>query len=119
MTHSATGNFEVTSWTEEAAPELEGTSKVSIARIGQRFTGGVEAETVADMVMTYREDGSADFLGFQRVAGQIAGRHGSFVLQAIGKFESGEATTAFSVVPGSGNGDLADLRGTGTAVAPT
>jgi hypothetical protein len=69
--------------------------------------------------MTYREDGSADFLGFQRVAGQIAGRRGSFVLQAIGNFEGGAARTALSVVPGSGTGDLAGLRGTGTAVAPT
>jgi hypothetical protein len=54
------GEFEVTSWSEEPAAGLEGTVKVTTARIGQRFSGGIEAETIADMVMTYRPDETAD-----------------------------------------------------------
>ena len=61
------GVFEVTSWSEEESTGLEGTAKVTSARIGQRFSGGIEAETIADMVMTYRDDGTADFVGYQRV----------------------------------------------------
>jgi hypothetical protein len=118
MTREAKGDFEVTSWSEEPAPGLEGTSKVTVARIGQRYTGDIEADTVSDLVMTYREDGTADYLGFQRVLGHFDGRKGSFVLQATGTFDGGEATTTLSVVPGSGKGDLAGLSGTGTAVAP-
>jgi hypothetical protein len=112
------GTFEVTSWDETPAPELEGALKVSVASIGQRFSGGVEAETVTDTVMTYRDDGTADFIGYQRVVGQIGGRKGSFVLQSIGTYDGSVARSSVSVVPGSGTADLAGIDVRGTTAAP-
>jgi hypothetical protein len=87
---------------------------VTRARFGQRFAGGIEADTLTNTVMTYREDGTADYLGFQRAVGDIDGRAGSFVLQLIGAYNGSEARATTSVVPGSGTGDLARLRGSGT-----
>jgi hypothetical protein len=118
MTDHVDGSFEVTSWNEETIDGLDQAGKVTRARIGQRFAGGITAETVFDTVMTYREDGTADFLGFQRVVGRLGGREGSFVLQSIGTFDGKEARATTSVVPDSGRGALAGLRGTGTSVAP-
>ena len=118
MSEHAEGTFEVTSWSEEQASGLDGTAKVTRATFGQRFSGGVEADTVADTVMTYREDGTADYVGFQRVLGRIGGRAGSFVLQAIGGFDGRVARADLTVVPGSGTGDLAGLRGKGAAEVP-
>jgi hypothetical protein len=112
------GAFEVTSWSEDQAPRLDGTRKVATARIGQRFTGGVDAETIADMVMTYAEDGTAEFVGYQRVQGRVAGRSGTFVLRGIGRYDGAEARTELDVVPGSGTGELAGIRGRGLASAP-
>jgi hypothetical protein len=118
MTEHVEGAFEVTSWSEEPAEGLDGTAKVTRATFGQRFSGGIEADTVADVVMTYREDGTADYLGFQRVLGELDGRKGSFVLQSIGAFDGQVARADVTVVPGSGTGDLAGLRGTGWSEVP-
>lgn len=118
MKEHVEGTFEVTSWDETPAKELDGALKVSVASIGQRFSGGIEADTVADTVMTYRDDGTADFLGYQRVVGQIGGRKGSFVLQSIGTYDGNEARSEISVVPGSGTEDFAGIDGKGSSSAP-
>ncbi|HEX3567822.1 MAG TPA: DUF3224 domain-containing protein, partial [Acidimicrobiales bacterium] len=86
MSIKVEGSFEVTSWSEEQADGLDNTGKVSRATIGQHFDGGIEAETIADMVMTYREDGTAEFVGFHRVQGRVEDMAGSFVLQATGSY---------------------------------
>jgi len=91
--------------------------RVTTARIAQRFTGGIQAETVADMVMTYRPDGTADYVGHHRVLGRLRGRSGSFVLQANGTFDGTEARTEFEVIPGSGTGELDGIAGSGSAAA--
>lgn len=117
MTEHLEGAFEVTSWSEEPAPGLEGTVKVTTARIGQRFTGGIEADTIADMVMTYRPDGTAEFTGHHRISGRAGQRAGSLVLRALGSYDGSQARTSFEVIAGSGTGDLAGVTGSGAAAA--
>lgn len=117
MTEHVEGAFEVTSWSEEPAPGLEGTVKVTTARIGQRFSGGIEADTAADMVMTYRPDGTAEFVGHHRLLGSVGERSGSFVLRAAGSYDGTQARTDFEVITGSGTGQLAGVAGSGTAAA--
>lgn len=117
MSVKVEGSFEVTSWSEEQASGLEETGKVSRATIGQRFDGGIEAETIADMVMTYREDGTAEFVGYHRVQGRVDERAGSFVLRATGSYDGTDARTNFEVVDGSARGELSGLLGTGTGSA--
>lgn len=112
------GSFEVTSWSEEPAADLAGAAKVTVASIGQRFTGGIEAETIADMVMTYREDGTADFVGYQRVRGRIGKDSGSFVLQSVGGYDGNAARSQLTVVSGSATDALAGLEGSGSSEAP-
>jgi hypothetical protein len=70
------------------------------------------------MVMTYRDDGTADFVGYQRLEGRIGDKEGTFVLQGLGQFDGAEARTRFEVVPGNSTGELTGLRGSGLAVAP-
>lgn len=111
------GEFNVTSWTEEPATGLEGTVKVTVATIGERFSGGIEADTIADMVMTYLPEGTAEFTGYHRVVGHIGERLGTFVLRATGIYDRSQATTNFEVVADSGTGDLNGLAGSGKADA--
>ncbi len=118
MGQSVIGVFEVSSWSEEPASGLDGTAKVTTARIGQRFSGGLEAETVFDAVMTYRDDGTAEFVGHQRVVGAVGDKSGTFVLRGIGTFDGKEARTDLEVIPGTGTGDLVGLRGSGSSAAP-
>ena len=111
------GSFEVTSWDENPVEGLEDTAKVTAVAIGQRFTGDIEADTAANMVMTYREDGTADFVGYHRVQGRIGDKEGSFVFHASGGFDGTQARTNFDVVDGSGRGDFADVTGSGSSAA--
>jgi hypothetical protein len=65
--------------------------------------------------MMYRNDGSATFVGLERVVGRIGSKSGTFVLQRLGVFESGQAKESYSVIPGSATGDLRGLRGDGSS----
>jgi hypothetical protein len=65
--------------------------------------------------MAYASDGSATFVGLERITGELAGKAGSFVLQRTGVFEGGVAKESYSVVPGSGTGALKGLKGEGTS----
>ena len=65
--------------------------------------------------MMYRSNGSATFLGFERVVGRIGEKAGTFVLQRTGVFENGQAKEAYVVVAGSGTGDLSGIEGDGNS----
>jgi Protein of unknown function (DUF3224) len=62
-----------------------------------------------------RNDGSATFVGLERVVGRIGGKSGTFVLQRIGIFEGGLAKESYSVIPGSATGELLGLIGDGSS----
>lgn len=59
-------------------------------------------------------DDSASFVGLEHVNGGIAGKSGSFVIQHNGTFADGKLKSNWFVVPGSGTGELRNLRGEGT-----
>ena len=85
------------------------------AVVTKTFTGDIEGEGQVEYLMMYRSDGSASFVGLERVVGRIAGKAGSFVLQRSGIFEGGVAKESYSVIPGSGTGELQGLSGEGTS----
>lgn len=65
--------------------------------------------------------GAADapvyYTSVEHFTGTLHGRTGTFVAQGKGTFADGVADTAWFIVPGSGTGELAGLRGDGTATA--
>jgi len=79
------------------------------------FTGDIEGEGQVEYLMMYLKDGSATFVGLERVVGRIGAKTGTFVLQRIGVFENGQAKESFSVIPGSATGELQGLRGHGSS----
>jgi len=112
------GAFQNTSWEEDTVEELDGGAKLTRASVTQDFTGDVEGNGAVQWLMAYRADGTAHFVGLQRVRATIAARTGTFVLETIGEFDGKVASWTATVVPGSGSGDLADLSGEGTFEAP-
>ena len=113
MRTRATGTFEVKTWDEKPYDESGGGAKLTRARVTKSFHGDIEGEGTLEYLMAYRGDGSASFVGLERVVGQVGGRSGSFVLQHGGTFEGGTAKVTWLVVPGCGTGDLRGLRGEG------
>ena len=113
MKHHANATFEVKSWDEKPFHEIEGGGKLTEARVTKSFQGDIEGESTLIYLMVYSIDGSASFVGAERVVGRLAGRSGSFVLQHGGTYEGGVAHTKWSVVKGSGTGELKGLSGEG------
>lgn len=117
MTARAEGTFTVTSWEEDTYQELEGKAKLTKAQVGYRLSGDIDGQATWAAVMYYRGDGTAEYTGLQQVTGQIAGREGTCVMVADGSYADGQARGTWRVIPGSGTGALAGLRGSGTSVA--
>jgi Protein of unknown function (DUF3224) len=119
MSTRATGTFRIQGWDEKPYAEIEGGRKLTQASVKQAFAGDVEGEGSVEWLMCYRPDETADFVGLQRIVGQIEGRSGSLVLlQTEGTFDGKEARGRLSVVPGSGTGELDGLCGRGEFSAP-
>lgn len=115
MTQTANARFAITSWDEKPYSESSGLPKLTRATVKKTFTGDIEGEGQVDYLMMYRSDGTATFIGLERVTGQVGGRTGTFVLQRTGVFEGGQAKESYSVVPGSATGELRGLVGEGSS----
>jgi hypothetical protein len=117
MSGTAKGSFQVSRWEENPYEEIDGGSKLTKVSIGQDFSGDLEAALAWEGQMYYRPDGTAVYTGLQRFVGTLDGREGSFVATTSGGYDGETATTDWTVVSGSGTGDLAGIEGTGTASA--
>ncbi len=113
MKNNANARFAIKSWDEKPYSEGPELPRLTRATVTRTFTGDIEGEGQVEYLMMYRSDGSAAFVGLERVVGRIAGKAGSFVLQRTGLFEGGQAKESYSVISGSGTGELRGLRGEG------
>ena len=68
---------------------------------------------MVEFLQAARSDGSASFVGIERVTGTVAGRNGTFLLQDAGTVQDNIVSGDWFVIPESGTGKLAGLRGTG------
>jgi hypothetical protein len=112
------GEFEVTSWDEDTYQKLGGERKLTKASVTQKFTGDLSGSGSVEWLMCYADDGKARFVGFQRIESIAAGRVGSVVIESNGKFDGKKAAGTWSVLPGSGEGDLEGITGKGRFEAP-
>ena len=109
----AKATFAVNAWEEKPYNEMNGLPKLTRAGVTKSYQGDITGDGKLEYLMMYRDDGSASFIGLERVVGSVAGRSGSFVLQHSGTFKGGVATVTLVVVPDSGTGELRGLRGNG------
>lgn len=115
---NATGTFEITSGSEDPYEETQDGVKLTRASGTQRFTGDIEGDGSVEWLMCYLPDRSATFVGLQRIDGSVDGHSGSFVMQAVGMHDGKQSKATWSVVTGSGTGELASISGEGSFHAP-
>jgi Protein of unknown function (DUF3224) len=109
----ATGRIDVKTYEPQPYEEAdEGPNLVEI-HVSETFSGDIDGEGVARFLQAVRKDGSASFVGIERVTGSIGGRTGSFLLQDAGTLEGNTVKGDWFVIPGSGTRDLSGLRGEG------
>lgn len=115
-TGKASGGFTIKAWDEQPWAELDQAPKLTHARVTTTYGGDLDGEGTSGLLMVYHQD-DASYAGYERVVGSLEGRSGSFVLRLDGGFQDGAARTTWTVVEGSGTGDLAGLRGEGGYLA--
>lgn len=81
--------------------------------LNETFAGDIEGASPVRALEVHRNDKSASLVSLQRFTGKLGGRQGTFVLQGQESVENGKIKATWSVVPGSGTGELAGLRGEG------
>jgi hypothetical protein len=105
--------FEVTSW-DEAPIEEDGTEpRVTRAVVEKDYRGQITGSSLTQWLMAYDPQGSATFVGLERLTGSIGGREGTVVLQHVGAFTDGAAVATLTIVPGSATGALEGVTGGG------
>ncbi|ROM77677.1 hypothetical protein BK654_12780 [Pseudomonas brassicacearum] len=109
--------FQITGWDEKPSQVLEGAPKISHANITQSYSGAIEGTSSVEYLMSYSADGTACFVGLERICAVVAGKRGTFVARHSGAFSEGKARSTWSVVEGAGTEELVNLRGNGSYVA--
>lgn len=115
MRNRASARFAIKAWDEKPYSESQGEPQLTRASVTKNYTGDIEGEAQVEYLMMYRADGSATFVGLERVVGRIGNRTGTFVLQRTGVFEGGQAKESYVVIVGSATGGLQGLQGEGNS----
>src|SRR5204862_7603836 len=97
MKNVANSRFTIKSWDEKSYSEGQDLPKLTRASVTKTLTGDIAGEGHVEYLMMYHSDGSAMFVGLERVVGNLAGNAGSFVLQRTGTFENGVAKESYFV----------------------
>jgi hypothetical protein len=114
----ATGTIEVTGWSPQPYDQLDSATTLVAIDVAETFQGDIEGEGRARLLQALQPDGSATFVGHERVVATLAGRSGSFVFQDLGTLSpQGDVDGSWFVVPHSGTDELVGLRGEGSFVA--
>ncbi|HWD56053.1 MAG TPA: DUF3224 domain-containing protein [Acidimicrobiales bacterium] len=105
--------FDVEKWDESPFDDQSDAPRLTRAVVIKQYSGDVEGSSITEWLMAYSEDGSAEFVGLERISGSINGRVGSLVLRHVGAYEDGAAKGDLDVVEGGGSGALRSASGDG------
>ena len=100
---------------EDAYAEADGV-ELSRVHISRTFSGDLEGESSAELMIA-KSEGGGGYIGHDRIAGTLAGRSGTFVVQHTGLGGRDGVTNTGTVVPGTGTGELEGISGDGTMLA--
>ena len=114
MTLPATGTFTV-QMTPAGEPAVVAPGETPLARmtLDKVFRGDMSGTSRGEMLTAVTPTpGSAAYVAVERFTGTVHGRGGSFVLQHSGAMSrAGGQRLDISIVPDSGNGELAGIEG--------
>ena len=118
MDAHAEGTLEIGSWDEQPLAEIDAERKLTTTNVTQKVRGDIEGEGSATWLAAYRADGTAEYLGFQRIDGRIGDAEGSIVLRMTGGYDGTIARSEWEVVDGTGTGRPSPVCGAGRSAKP-
>ncbi|GLZ13155.1 hypothetical protein Acsp04_33900 [Actinomadura sp. NBRC 104425] len=120
MTSHASGTFDIDAWEAgEPYAKHDGTALTRV-RVRKTFHGDLVGTSTAELITVETAAGPAAYVGIETVTGILHGREGTFVLQHSAGSEDGTPATQWLrwlIVPTSGTGELAGIRGHGQITA--
>jgi hypothetical protein len=114
----ATGSFEVLSGNEERYEVREGGARLTHAWGDQTFSGDITGGGNVHWLMSYAADKRARMVGLQRITGSVGERTGSFVMEATADHDGRSSRGSWTIVKGTGTGQLEGIKGSGSFEAP-
>jgi hypothetical protein len=109
----AKGRTDVKAYSPATYDEIADGPSLVEAQVHETFSGDIQGDGTVRVIQAARKDGSANFVGIERVRGAIAGHAGSFLLQVAGTIADKQVNAEWFVVRGSGTGGLKTLQGEG------
>lgn len=120
-THTTTGRFTVSSWSEEVIVDIDGDAKeingvkyptrgLSRADTSYSYSGSIEGTGNVSYLISYRP-GGAPVSGFEQFTGSIDGHDGSLVFQHVGEHDAEAVRATLHIVEGLGTGGLEGMTG--------
>jgi hypothetical protein len=80
--------------------------------LDKRFRGELDATSAGQMLALHGDEkGSAGYVAIERISGTLHGRSGSFAAQHFGLMDRGDKSLRIDIIPDSGRGELAGIRG--------
>lgn len=113
------GTFQVISFeptTTTPAPPVETALPVSVSRMEKRFEGGIVGRSATLFTAAYDQtSGVGTYVAMESFEGLVDGRTGSlnFVHSATMSADRSREGEFFTIVPGSGTGELTTISGSG------
>ncbi len=109
VTQVASGPFDV-----KVIPQDDKSDDPLLSRmlLDKQYHGDLEATGTGQMLAAGSAvKGSGAYVAIEKVSGALKGRKGTFILQHTGTMTQNKPELAITVVPDSGAGELAGLRG--------
>lgn len=118
MSTQTTGTFDVESWDEKPFTEVEGGPKLAHASVTFTYHGGIGGTGTSGGELYYSGQGegwgSGTSHAYEQIVGSIDGRAGSVVVEHVAAFAGDTVEETWTIVAGSGTGELAGISGTGS-----
>lgn len=92
----------ITSWDEKPFDERPQADRLTTTTVTKDYTGAITGSSVTESLMAYAPDGTATFMGIERITGTVGGSDGTLVLQHLGRYEGGVATASVTILSGNG-----------------
>jgi len=113
---TAKGTILHNNWDEKPYSEVAGL-KSTEAKIDIVMHGDLDATGPTRFLMQYPTAETCHYSGYMVLTGTLGGKSGSFIIYEIGDWTGGVAASKWQIVEGSGKGDLAGIKGTGSYAA--
>ncbi|HZS39987.1 MAG TPA: DUF3224 domain-containing protein [Polyangia bacterium] len=97
----------------EAQPAEWSGGQLSRTRWRKTFTGALAGTSVVEATMLMVDGGPAIYVGIERFECALDGRTGTFILLHSATMRGEERAGSWTIVSGSGTGELASIRGEG------